>query len=154
MQRVDVACRVVGAGGDLGAVRLRPAQKADQCALRLRLAKPVKVELGVDLQPAGDWYNMDAGASAYIDSAAHSMGMGGDTVQDVEIKLGGADASCSECVLQQYVCWEGDEAPFFFADPAPAPAKPAPHHLPSRRWSSCSRRSRCMRWSTRRRCRS
>ena len=32
-------------------------------------------------------------ASAYIDSAAHSMGMGGDTVQDVEIKLGGADAS-------------------------------------------------------------
>ena len=34
-----------------------------------------------------------APASAYIDSAAHSMGMGGDTVQDVEIKLGGADAS-------------------------------------------------------------
>ncbi len=32
-------------------------------------------------------------ASAYIDSAAHSMGMGGETVQDVEIKLGGADAS-------------------------------------------------------------
>lgn len=34
-----------------------------------------------------------APASAYIDSSAHSMGMGGDTVQDVEIKLGGADAS-------------------------------------------------------------
>lgn len=34
-----------------------------------------------------------APASAYTDSAAHSMGMGGDTVQDVEIKLGGADAS-------------------------------------------------------------
>jgi hypothetical protein len=34
-----------------------------------------------------------APASAYLDSAAHSMGMGGDTVQDVEIKLGGADAS-------------------------------------------------------------
>ena len=34
-----------------------------------------------------------APASAYIDSAAHSMGMGGDTVQDVEIKLGGVDAS-------------------------------------------------------------
>ncbi|HYU78507.1 MAG TPA: TonB-dependent receptor, partial [Vicinamibacterales bacterium] len=34
-----------------------------------------------------------APASAYIDSAAHSMGMGGDTIQDVEIKLGGADAS-------------------------------------------------------------
>ena len=34
-----------------------------------------------------------APASAYVDSAAHSMGMGGDTVQDVEIKLGGADAS-------------------------------------------------------------
>lgn len=34
-----------------------------------------------------------APASAYIDSAAHSMGMGGDTVQDVEIKLGGADAA-------------------------------------------------------------
>ncbi len=34
-----------------------------------------------------------APASAYIDSAAHSMGMGGDTMQDVEIKLGGADAS-------------------------------------------------------------
>jgi hypothetical protein len=34
-----------------------------------------------------------APASAYIDLAAHSMGMGGDTVQDVEIKLGGADAS-------------------------------------------------------------
>ena len=34
-----------------------------------------------------------APASAYIDSAAHSMGMGGDTVQDVEMKLGGADAS-------------------------------------------------------------
>lgn len=34
-----------------------------------------------------------APASAYIDSAAHSMAMGGDTVQDVEIKLGGADAS-------------------------------------------------------------
>lgn len=34
-----------------------------------------------------------APASAYIDAAAHSMGMGGDTIQDVEIKLGGADAS-------------------------------------------------------------
>ena len=34
-----------------------------------------------------------APASAYVDSAAHSMGMGGDTVQDVEIKHGGADAS-------------------------------------------------------------
>jgi len=34
-----------------------------------------------------------APASAYLDSSAHSMGMGGDTVQDVEIKLGGADAS-------------------------------------------------------------
>src|SRR5262245_250108 len=34
-----------------------------------------------------------APASAYIDSAAHSMGMGGDTVQDVEVKLGGVDAS-------------------------------------------------------------
>lgn len=34
-----------------------------------------------------------APASAYTDSAAHSMGMGGDTVQDIEIKLGGADAS-------------------------------------------------------------
>ncbi|MBI3262232.1 MAG: TonB-dependent receptor, partial [Acidobacteria bacterium] len=34
-----------------------------------------------------------APASAYIDAAAHSMGMGGDTVQDVEVKLGGIDAS-------------------------------------------------------------
>jgi len=34
-----------------------------------------------------------APASAYIDAAAHSMGMGGDTVQDVEVKLGGVDAS-------------------------------------------------------------
>lgn len=34
-----------------------------------------------------------APASAYIDAAAHSMGMGGDTVQDVEVKLGGMDAS-------------------------------------------------------------
>lgn len=34
-----------------------------------------------------------APASSYTDSSAHSMGMGGDTVQDVEIKLGGADAS-------------------------------------------------------------
>jgi hypothetical protein len=32
-------------------------------------------------------------ASAYIDAAAHSMGMGGDTLQDVEVKLGGVDAS-------------------------------------------------------------
>jgi hypothetical protein len=34
-----------------------------------------------------------APASAYIDAAAHSMGMGGDTIQDVEVKLGGMDAS-------------------------------------------------------------
>jgi hypothetical protein len=34
-----------------------------------------------------------APASAYIDAAAHSMGMGGDTIQDVEVKLGGIDAS-------------------------------------------------------------
>lgn len=34
-----------------------------------------------------------APASAYIDSAAHSMGMGGDVLQDVELKLGGPDAS-------------------------------------------------------------
>jgi len=34
-----------------------------------------------------------APASAYIDAAAHSMGMGGDTIQDVEVKLGGVDAS-------------------------------------------------------------
>lgn len=34
-----------------------------------------------------------APASAYTDSSAHSMGMGGETVQDIEIKLGGADAS-------------------------------------------------------------
>lgn len=34
-----------------------------------------------------------APASAYIDSAAHSMGMGGDAVQDAEVKLGGNDAS-------------------------------------------------------------
>jgi len=34
-----------------------------------------------------------APASAYIDAAAHSMGMGGDVIQDVEVKLGGIDAS-------------------------------------------------------------
>ena len=34
-----------------------------------------------------------APASAYIDAAAHSMGMGGDVIQDVEVKLGGTDAS-------------------------------------------------------------
>jgi hypothetical protein len=34
-----------------------------------------------------------APASAYIDAAAHSMGMGGDVIQDVEVKLGGVDAS-------------------------------------------------------------
>jgi hypothetical protein len=34
-----------------------------------------------------------APASAYIDAAAHSMGMGGDVVQDAEVKLGGNDAS-------------------------------------------------------------
>lgn len=34
-----------------------------------------------------------APASAYRDSAAHSMGMGGDTIQDVEVKLGGIDAA-------------------------------------------------------------
>ncbi len=34
-----------------------------------------------------------APASAYIDAAAHSMGMGGDTIQDIEVKLGGMDAS-------------------------------------------------------------
>lgn len=32
-------------------------------------------------------------ASAYIDAAAHSMGMGGDVIKDVEVKLGGVDAS-------------------------------------------------------------
>jgi hypothetical protein len=34
-----------------------------------------------------------APASAYTDSAAHSMNMGGDVVQDVELKLGGVDAA-------------------------------------------------------------
>ncbi|MGH9348945.1 MAG: carboxypeptidase regulatory-like domain-containing protein, partial [Vicinamibacterales bacterium] len=34
-----------------------------------------------------------APASAYIDAAAHSMGMGGDVIADVEIKLGDVDAS-------------------------------------------------------------
>jgi hypothetical protein len=34
-----------------------------------------------------------APASAYIDAAAHSMGMGGDVIQDAEVKLGGNDAS-------------------------------------------------------------
>src|SRR5438876_1187309 len=34
-----------------------------------------------------------APASADIDAAAHSMGMGGDVVQDAEVKLGGNDAS-------------------------------------------------------------
>jgi hypothetical protein len=53
-----------------------------------------------------------APASAYIDSAAHSMGMGGDTVQDVEIKLGGADASTplSTGVVMNVVAPRGQNA--------------------------------------------
>lgn len=34
-----------------------------------------------------------APASSYVDSAAHSMNLGGDVLQDVEMKLGGVDAS-------------------------------------------------------------
>jgi hypothetical protein len=41
---------------------------------------------------------------------------------ELALDLGGADVSCSECVLQQYVCWEGAAPPFFFSDPAAAPA--------------------------------
>jgi hypothetical protein len=38
------------------------------------------------------------------------------------LDFGGAETSCSECVLQQYACWAGDAPPFFFADPTFAPA--------------------------------
>lgn len=51
-------------------------------------------------------------ASAYIDSAAHSMGMGGDTMQDVEVKLGGVDASTplSTGVVMNVVAPRGQNA--------------------------------------------
>src|SRR5206468_1667067 len=53
-----------------------------------------------------------APASAYIDAAAHSMAMGGDVVQDAEVKLGGNDASspASTGVVMNVVTPRGQNA--------------------------------------------
>ena len=39
---------------------------------------------------------------------------------ELALDLGGADDSCRECVLDQYLCYEGSEPPFFFLDAASA----------------------------------
>ncbi len=36
-------------------------------------------------------------------------------VGDISLDFGGAASSCAECVLQEYLCYEGSPAPFFFA---------------------------------------
>ena len=51
--------------------------------------------------------------------AACPDGLAGDweVYAELALDLGGADASCSECVLQQYLCYAGTTPPFFFDDP-------------------------------------
>jgi hypothetical protein len=38
-----------------------------------------------------------------------------DLLAAVSFDFGGASSSCSECVVQEYLCYEGSAAPFFFA---------------------------------------
>ena len=87
--------RVASRGADHVAASLQRRARSrpgDRLAQRGRRRRAAAVSRGSHIY-AHAFQLEGAPASAYIDSAAHSMGMGGDTVQDVEIKLGGADAS-------------------------------------------------------------
>jgi hypothetical protein len=50
-----------------------------------------------------------APASSYLDASAHSMGMGGDTIADTELRLGGVEANSpmGTCVVMDIVTPQG-----------------------------------------------
>jgi hypothetical protein len=102
-------------------IELRAAQQSPAVVFEAPLElRPEWLGVAGAILPAADGERWVTIGVATAPAAVCPEGLAGDweVYAELALDLGGADASCSECVLQQYLCYEGAPPPFFFDDPA------------------------------------
>jgi len=92
-----------------------PATTLFELPLELR---PERLGFAVNALPAvaGErWMTLGVAAVPAV-SCPGGLAGAWELLGTLVLDLGGGDTSCSECVVEQYLCYEGGEPPFFLAD--------------------------------------